>query len=237
MASSIVPQASQTLSCPLLNLPAELRVLIYGYTHMLSLDIELNSYTYDSGYLSKVWESTPLVNLAATCRLIAGEARHYVRSQPKSRRRAAVELSRSGGPNSYVIIRLLYLTCPTVDLKQFFARYNFAEQRYTSAEATSSMGFHVSNALRRLMTDVSLGNATDLKYFVLRVDGLQPRGDKESREEAMQRIFDKSKAGPASAESLIQSIFTSTCWIADSRKSLCNVQLPVFAGRPLILWV
>jgi len=42
MAPNIVPQASQTLSCPLLKLPPELRLRIYAYIHQFDLDLDID---------------------------------------------------------------------------------------------------------------------------------------------------------------------------------------------------
>ena len=84
MAPNIVPQASQTL----LKLPPELRLSIYAYIHNFSLNLDIDEGGCEN--LSKAWESTPLARLAATCRLIADEARYYVESLPSSRRLAIV---------------------------------------------------------------------------------------------------------------------------------------------------
>jgi hypothetical protein len=70
MAPIIMPQASQTQSCPLLKLPPEVRSRIYAYTHALSLDLDLTGDGCDN--LSKAWESTPL---SSTLQLPAASSR------------------------------------------------------------------------------------------------------------------------------------------------------------------
>lgn len=244
-----MPQASLTVSCPLLRLPPKLRLRIYAYTHELSLDLDINEYGCED--LSKAWESTPLVKLAATCRLIADEARHYYRSLPTGglTRRALVELIPSGGPFSYVKLRLIHLPRPMIDLTHFTASYDFT--RYKSAaygfplagqnnaaEATSSMAFYVSSAVRRLMTDTTVRNATNLKMVIIRIAGLVPRKkDEETHFDAMQRVLCQPNAGPASAEKLAQDIFSWSCVDADMMQVTSNLQLPYFEERLLSLLV
>ncbi|GAB7327769.1 hypothetical protein MBLNU13_g11579t1 [Cladosporium sp. NU13] len=246
MASSFVPRASQTLSCPLLKLPPKLRLRIYAYTHELSVDLDINEYGYED--LSKAWGSTPLVKLAATCRLIADEARHYFRSLPTGslQRRALVDLVPSGGPRSHVNLRLIHLPCPTIDLTHFAATYDFEKYKSTAygfpladqddaAEATRSMGFYVSTTIRRLMTDTSVRNATSLKCFIIRIAGLEPRKDDERHFDAMRRVLCEPNAGPASAEKLAQDVFSWGCVDADMMRVTSTLQLPAFEGKLLCL--
>jgi hypothetical protein len=248
MASTIMPQASLTVSCPLLKLPHKLRLRIYAYTHELSLDLDI--YEYGCEDLSKAWESTPLVKLAATCRLIADEARHYYRSLPTgvSTRRALAELIPSGGPGSYVKLRLIHLPRPIIDLTHFTTSYDFTQYKSAAygfpladqnnaAEATSNMAFYVSSAVRRLMTDTTVRNATNLKWVVIRIAGLEPRKDPERHFDAMQRVLCQPNAGPASAEKLAQDIFSWSCVDADMMQVTSNLQLPYFEERLLCLLV
>ena len=244
-----MPQASLTVSCPLLKLPPKLRLRIYAYTHELSLDLDVNEYGCED--LSKAWESTHLVKLATTCRLIVDEARHYYRSSPKGglQRRALLDLLPSGGPRSYVKLRLIHLPCPIIDLGHFAATYDFTEYKSAAygfpladqnnaAEATSNMAFHVSNAVHRLKTDTTVRNATYLKFFAIRLVGLEPIKDEEEHFDAMRRVLCQPNPGPASAEKLAQEIISWACVDADTMHvSRNNLQLPVFEGKLLCLLV
>lgn len=235
-----------TTSCPLLKLLPHLRLHIYTYTHQLSPDLDIDEECCET--FSKAWESMPLVKLAATCRLIADEARHYFRSLPTTttlQQRALVELLPFGGPRSYTKLRLVHLPCPTIDLTHLVATYDFAKYRSTAhgfpladhddaLEATRNMGFHVSSALRRLM---SLVNPTKRMPCILQIGGLGPRKDGESRFDAMKRILYQRNAGPASAETLAQEIFSCCCVDADMLRVTSNLQLPIFGGCLLCLLV
>lgn len=247
-APVIMPQASQTQSCPLLKLPPEVRSRIYAYTHSLSLDLDLTGDGCDN--LSKAWESTPLVTLAATCRLIADEARNYYRSLPAGNytRRALVDLLPSGGPDSCVSIRLTRLPCPTIDLTHVAASYDFVSYispthdfprtgGINKIEAILYMSFHVSSALRRLMTAASLRTATKLMCAILWIAGLPPRRDGESRFEAMRRILCKPRGESNIAEFLVQQIFSWISRDADMRQVTSDLELPALEGRLLCLLV
>lgn len=243
MAPGSVPPTS---SCPLLELVPHLRLRIYAYTHQLSPDLDIDEECCET--FSKAWESKPLVKLASTCRLIADEARHYFRSLPITttlQQRALVELLPTGGPRSYVKLRLVHLPCPTIDLTHFTATYDFAKYRSTAhgfpladrddaLEATRNMGFHVSSALRRLM---SLSNATKLMRCILLIGGLGPTKDGEPYFDAMQRILYQPNAGPASAETLAQEIFSCCCEDAAMLRVTSDLRLPVFKGCLLCLLV
>lgn len=160
-------------------------------------------------------------------------------------RRALVELLPSGGPRSYVNLRLIHLPCPTIDLTHFVATYDFAKYRSAAhgfpladhddaLEATRNMGFHVSSALRSLM---SLINPPKRMPFILQIGGLGPRKDGEPFFDAMQRILYQPNAGPASAETLAQEIFSCCCEDAAMLRVTSNLRLPVFEECLLCLWV
>ena len=100
------------------------------------------------------------------------------------------------------------------------------------------MAFYVSSAVRRLMTDTTVRNATNLKGFIIRIAGLEPRKqDEETHFDAMQRVLCQPNAGPASAEKLSQDIFSWSCVDADMMQVKNGLQLPYFENRPLTLLV
>jgi len=242
-----MPQASQTLSCPLLKLPPELRLCIYAYTHQFSLNLEVDEED-DREDLSKAWESTHLVKLAATCRLIANETRDYVRSLPSARRTAVMDLSDSRGASNYVTTRMRHLPCPIADLRNVVARYNFKDfqsiiYRSPQAHRRSSVDLAVReksgyllDALRG-MANATLKKATNLNGFRLQIIGLQPRRDGESYVEAVRRVLHPPKAELASAEYLAQRIFHYGCEDAGMGRDTGTLRLAVLGERPLLLVV
>ncbi|KAM0701985.1 hypothetical protein Q7P35_010895 [Cladosporium inversicolor] len=244
MASNVVPQASQTLSCPLLKLPPELRLLIYTHTQRLDLDIELND--NDGEKLSIVWASTPLVKLAATCHLIAREARDHVRSMPNSQREALVDLSGARGPDRHMITRLRQLPCPTGDLRYVVVAYNFEKHKSTAYgfpadhhdleavhDAMVDIGYFLFAALCRLMADAAIDEAT---HFWLQINGLRLRKDEESYCGAVPRVLWQPTTDPVSAERLVQEFYS---WVNDDAlpiKDASNPQLADGEGIPLYLF-
>jgi hypothetical protein len=124
MASKVVLQASQTPSCLLLKLPPELRLYIYAYTHRFQISVEINDYGREN--LSKAWESTQLVKLAAICRLIAEEARRYVRSLPSLDRRIWLDIER---------LRVLTSASPSLPGGRSEARYCVLQIRKVPAHS------------------------------------------------------------------------------------------------------
>jgi hypothetical protein len=232
-------------SCPLLRLPPELRILIYTHTQQLRLDLDI----HESGgtQLSQAWESTPIVNFAATCRLIAQEARDYMRSMPGSQRTALVDFLGQRGPNHPVKIRLHQLPCPVSNLRQAVAMYSFDTYKNTAYHfppanssdtdvrvAVSSMGYWLFQALYQLMCDPALKDAINLSHIWLRIEGLPPKEDDESQAEAMRKVLEEPKAyGDASAGKLAQEVFHWDCVYAEAEE-FADTDRPAFFERRLL---
>jgi len=253
MEHNVIPQASQTPSCPLLQLPPELRLLIYGFTHSLDLDLEIKR--RGCAKLSEAWESTPLVKLAATCRLLAEETRGYVRSLPSSQRVALVDISTARGPTGFMPLRLRCLPCPMPDLRHLVVIYDFrkywsttygfppADQNSASDGAMDDLAYLMFFQLRRLMTDAAVGSATTSTRYWFGIKGLQPRIYGESYAEAVERILVEPPLSvyqpqvyPVDAERLARELFS---WGEDTHveDDLSALPIAVFEGRPLRLYV
>jgi hypothetical protein len=153
------------------------------------------------------------------------------------------------GSRSYVKIRLLHLPCPVAKLKRFSVTYDFDEHTFTAdggfrfanrkqtVEETRNHGFYVFSALRRLMTDASLINATKLKCFDFWIRAIPRREDTETRVEAVQRVLGLRKARSTTAERLAQVIFSWGCVYADLKRGTNGISLAVFGGRSLDLLI
>lgn len=251
MASNARPEASQALSCPLLNLPPELRLLIYAYTHSIDLDLEYY-WVYSLQDLGEAWASAPLVKLAGTCRLIAKEARGYVRSMPDSQREVLVDLSGADGPDRELIIRMRHLPCPMVDLRRVVVSYDFEKYKSTAYafpadhhdseavdKAMSDMGFNLFSALYRLMTEAAVNESTYWKRdFWLQINGLQKRREGESYYGALRRVLEQPTTDPASAERLVRKFYSQACIDMPHIEHASNAQLAwFFEDIPLYLSV
>ena len=84
---------------------------------------------------------------------------------------------------------------------------------------------------------MSLSNATKVMRCILLIGGLGPRKDGEPYFDAMQRILYQPNAGPASAETLAQEIFSCCCEDAAMLRVTSDLRLPVFKGCLLCLLV
>lgn len=245
MSQNVVPFGSQTSSCPLLKLPPELRLLIYTYTHSFSLDLDVNETACKN--LSEAWESTHLVRLATTCRLIANETRDFVRSLPSARRAATVDLLERRGPGRYVTIRVRHLPCPMIDLKHIVTRYNF--EKYQSrvhgfpptydnlavSRMLRDMGSQLLGALHRLMADAALDDAIKLNHVRLRIVGLRPRSEGESTADAVRRILGQQSSYSTIAERLVKELFNWSCFDGHAERSTSTTWLAVIGERSLLL--
>lgn len=249
MASTVASKVLPTEGCPLFKLPPELRLRIYHYTHKHQLENVISIHEEDLS-LSQSWASTPLVRLAATCRLIANETRDFVRSLPASQRVAHVEVSGASPSEGWSQANLRHLPCPIIDLRRVVVTYDFTKYRsaadfpaanssarqHTLAvrEAMYSMACYLINALRRLMKDEALNTATALEDFKLRITGLQRNGPEESQQEAVRRILDRA-VGCTSAESLVHAIRRRDRVARDVEKDEPSPRLMVCKGRQLYL--
>lgn len=225
----------------------ELRLLIYDHTRALRIKKELRG---RPEALKRSWSSTPLVNLAATCHLIANEARAHVHSLPPSQRVARVKLSASRDPYSpwYPLkIRLRQIPCPVADLRRVVVSYDF--ERFRTAEfgfpvtsyhenpgAMRNIEGHVFGALCRLMKDTALDDATNLELFRLHITGLRRNGGEE-QVYAIRRILSHPRPEEASADQLAQGILSNGCAHENLEKRISTLRLAVIKGRPLYLLV
>jgi hypothetical protein len=244
--------ASHTESCPLFRLPPELRLRVYYYTHQLRLDNKDHSDTSTEALnqsWASSWESTPLVQLAATCRHIANEVRPIVRSLPASHRVAHVELSGTYDETAPMQARLRHLPCPLVDLRHIVITYDV--QNHSSAEddldagmafqeamchvCDFGFGFMFHRTLRRLMLDKALGKTIELESFQLRLTGLQRKGCWGSDTPTVRRILDLHK--PEGILRLAQDIIYCCRLREHIGKDEVTLPLAVFNGRSLQLLV
>lgn len=244
MASTIAAQASPAEGCPLLKLPAELRLRIYHYTQELRLEIDTSGFR-ESMNMRQSWGSTPLASLAATCSLVANEARDFVRSLSATRRVAHVEILGSSR-HHWMQMRLRHLPCPLIELKRIFLTCDF--QKYRSAadfpeddglvkEAMLIMQGQLWAALAHMMIDESLENSTSLENFGLHIKGLQRNASEVSRSEAVRRILNHPATDRASGERLVQEIHQRTGREMDVGRGETFPSLAVCKGRPLYLLV
>jgi hypothetical protein len=250
MASNTMPQASHALSCPLLKLPPELRLLIYAYTHSIDLDLEYY-YVHDFEDLSEAWTYTPLVKLASTCRLIAKEARGYVRSMPESQREVLVELLAPDGPKRNLATRLHQVPCPTVDLRGVVVSFDLEKYKSTAHAfpadhhdsgaldgAMHALGLKLYGAVCLLMTEASVNDTIYWKApFWLQINGLRPKKEGESSYDAVRRVLNQPTTDPASAERLVREFYS---WTSDDgwlTRNASDHQLAAYSDIPLYLLV
>jgi hypothetical protein len=198
MASDVVSPASHTESCLLFKLPPELRLNIYHYTHQLRLDNPDSSTDALNQSWASSWESSPLVQLAATCHLIANEVRPIVRFLPTSQRVAHLELT-DANPES-LQVRLRHLPCPLTDLRRIVFTFDAGSLR-----SVRTFTFKLYFGLRRFITHSALDKCAELKHFHLRLTEHQRTGCEESCIQAMRRILDLKRA--EGAERVVQEIF------------------------------
>lgn len=243
MSSTIASQAPPTETCLLFRLPPELRLHIYHHTYSLRLETQIRWKTED---LEQSWASTPLVSLAATCRLIANEACVLVRSLPASQRVAHMEIFQSNRAERRIQAYLRHLPCPITDLRRVVVTYDFTKHRSAAdlppivnnteavREAMRSMETSVMTALRKLIHDEALSTATELAGFGLRITGLQRNGAEESQTEAVRRILD-GPVGCASAENLAQAIRRRSQDAGNFEEDGHSSRLATWRGRHLYL--
>jgi hypothetical protein len=176
MASNVTLPASHTDNCLLFKLPPELRLNIYQYTHQIRLDNPGSSTDALNQSWKSSWESSPLVQLAATCRLIANEVRPIVHSLPASKRVAHVEISEKFHDEDATLARLHHLPCPLIDLRHIVVTCDSGDfgnppassdldAMMTYNETLEGLGYIYYTALREFATDEALGQAVELKSF------------------------------------------------------------------------
>jgi hypothetical protein len=248
----VTSPASHTESCPLFRLPPELRLRVYYYTHQLRLDNKDHSDTLTEALnqsWASSWGSTPLVQLAATCRRIANEVRPIVRSLPSSHRVAHVELSGRYLETAPMQARLRHLPCPLVDLRHIVITYDvkihscaahgfgagIAFQQAMCNVCDLGFGFMFYRTLRRLMLDEALGKTKELESFQLRLTGLARKGHWGSDIPTVRRILNLHK--PEGILRLAQDIMYCCRLREHIGKDEVTLLLAVFNGRSLQLLV
>jgi hypothetical protein len=245
----VTSPVSHTESCPLFRLPPELRLRVYYYTHQLRLDNkdhpDTSTETLNQSWASS-WESTPLVQLAATCRLIASEVRPIVRSLPASYRVAHMELSAKY--HDSLQVRLRHLPCPLVDLRHIVITYDVRNHSSAKSDLDAAMAFQEAKSdiwgygfgyllyrtLHRLMIHEALGKTKELESIQLRLTGVQRNGRQESNSQAVQRILDLHR--PEGILKLAQEIIHCCRFREHDERDEVTLQLAVFNGRSLQFW-
>jgi hypothetical protein len=237
-------------SCLLFKLPPELRLRVYYYTHQLRLDNDdypdSSTEALNKSWASS-WETTPLVQLAATCHLIANEVRHVVRSLPSSQRVAHVEISGATHEQS-MQVHLRHLPCPLIDLRHIIITYDVRSPSSAESDVDAAMAFREAicdlgggglgymfySTLRRFTTHEALGKAAELESLQLRLTGLQQHGCQESSTQAVQGILDLQR--PEGSVRLAQKILCCRLHEHIERDEV-TLRLSVFNGRSLHLLV